>query len=510
MSSDEDNQVRYVCLSDLHLGNEYSILNNLSEKGEIQATEVMINLKNCLRSLLPDKASEKGKNPRPTLILNGDVMDLTLGKFEISSMMFEKFMGLIMKYGNEIFDNDIIYVPGNHDHHVWEAARENQYENYIATNRLEILPPPWHRTKMTIGKSPVCSKLFWSLLRQHTVKSDTPSNIETGADPSDDEDLLFSSETKVQIYYPSLVIPSDDPKKCAIVHHGHFTELPYYLVSTLNTQFNDGKFPQDINVMEQENSAWIDFLWCTLGQSGDPSRAVGCIYYNLKNPNIFERILDKISNNIIDKYKIIPFISELKGYCIPAPIGLLGERYQRDDHADKGYLNDSKARKGLTQFLQLSWPFMKDEIPNSPESINDLNLIFVYGHTHKPIAEKDVNIGDEKNGITINKTNWVYNTGGWVVDQEKEDKCFGASIVLMNRNLDTVFLQVYAEGGFDEVKPITLNRDTEFYKYVAEKVNQSYECWEKLKNSADTEHDKKVDLLRNQLEHIKSKKDPIS
>ena len=68
--------IRYVCLSDMHLGEEDSLLTNLkvasSDVDPTQASPVMISLVECLRHLI---SHSKGAD-KPTLILNGDILEL--------------------------------------------------------------------------------------------------------------------------------------------------------------------------------------------------------------------------------------------------------------------------------------------------------------------------------------------------------------------------------------------------------------------------------------------------
>jgi hypothetical protein len=450
MISEEDNQIRFVCLSDLHLGDEDSILNSKNEDG-LDASDVMKNLAKCLESLLTSKTSGKDRKPRPILILNGDIMELALGKFELSAMMFERFMALIMKSRKELFDNEIIFIPGNHDHHIWETARETQYEDYIRRKNLKVLPAPWHRTSMIFNRYPIYSTFLMSLLQRHTVM----------------HDKLFSPKLKVQISYPNLAIPSEDQKSCVIIHHGQFTERPYYLISDLNTALTGGKFPENIDKLEEENFAWIDFFWSTLGRSGQAGSTVRSIYENMKNPTLIGRFLDKISVNLAKKFDVswLPgtwfeekVLKEVSHISLPLITSLLGERNRRDTSADGDDLMNQEIKSGLNHVLRLSWPLMKDDLP---KSISDIT--FVYGHTHKPL-ERVVDLGEIEKGI--NKSIALYNTGGWIVDQTEANANFGASIVLMDRNLNVVSLQVYREGGLKEVLIRSTKKDSNFYEYV--------------------------------------------
>src|SRR5208337_650194 len=141
-----DTDIRYVCLSDLHLGAELSLLTRLmpgtppgSPKVDpTQASLVLVELMNCLRYLIKDQSR------KPTLILLGDILELALANDNVAAMVFERFLELAMPAGGELFEK-IVYIPGNHDHHLWESARETQYvSNYLAHTRpQDSLKIPW-------------------------------------------------------------------------------------------------------------------------------------------------------------------------------------------------------------------------------------------------------------------------------------------------------------------------------------------------------------------------------
>ena len=49
--------------------------------------------------------------------------------------------------GEPVFDNQIYYSPGNHDHHMWEGAREEMYAQVLARTRPgDALPEAPHTT----------------------------------------------------------------------------------------------------------------------------------------------------------------------------------------------------------------------------------------------------------------------------------------------------------------------------------------------------------------------------
>src|SRR5512142_2878947 len=116
--------IRYVCLSDLHLGEEDSLLTG---EDVSRPSPVLRSLAECLAEIL--RRNQPGA-PMPTLILAGDVLELALCPSQQAFATFEQLLWSLMPPHNELF-GEIVYVPGNHDHHVWQTAREAQYLNYL-------------------------------------------------------------------------------------------------------------------------------------------------------------------------------------------------------------------------------------------------------------------------------------------------------------------------------------------------------------------------------------------
>ena len=127
--------IRYVALSDMHFGEEDNLLTHIKKgTGQIDPTKpspVLEQLVECLRYII----DKKTKTKKPTLILNGDILELALCTTDQAAMAFERFIELTMKEGKEIFD-EIIYIPGNHDHHLWETDRETQYINHLKKTKI--------------------------------------------------------------------------------------------------------------------------------------------------------------------------------------------------------------------------------------------------------------------------------------------------------------------------------------------------------------------------------------
>ena len=143
--------IRYICLSDLHFGAENSLLSRLVDGAVVvdttKASPVLDGLVAAMTTLIGQNHDQARK---PTLILNGDVLELALADDNVALMVFEQFLDRIFpRDGEALFDPTVVYLPGNHDHHLWETARERQYGTLIHTLGPDVpLPVPWHTTRL--------------------------------------------------------------------------------------------------------------------------------------------------------------------------------------------------------------------------------------------------------------------------------------------------------------------------------------------------------------------------
>ncbi len=142
--------IRYVCLSDLHLGADNSVLTAIKpgsiETDASRPSGVLSHFVFCLRELL---TSNEGVE-KPTLILNGDILEMALSDVNKAAMVFKRFIELVFpRDGEALFQKEILYIPGNHDHHIWESARETGYLHYIGSLQPgDEIDPPDHTTHM--------------------------------------------------------------------------------------------------------------------------------------------------------------------------------------------------------------------------------------------------------------------------------------------------------------------------------------------------------------------------
>src|SRR6185312_304463 len=186
--------IRFVCLSDVHFGAENSILSCLVKD------DVVVD---------PAKAS-------PVLDrLVAALATLIEANDNVALMVIDLFLDRIFPPdGEALFDHTILYQVGNHDHHLWETARELQYANVVREYAPgAALPIPWHTTRLYYRDDtrPVHSELLERVARRRPHRG----------------------RINVRVSYPNMGICSADGRTSIVFHHGHFVEPLYHLMTTV-------------------------------------------------------------------------------------------------------------------------------------------------------------------------------------------------------------------------------------------------------------------------------------
>jgi len=471
-------EIRYVCLSDTHFGEEDSILTNLKEGGTgvdpTRPSPVLESLVECLRDII----EKQNPNTRPSLVLSGDILELALCDTHEAAMAFLRFVELAMKKDRELFDA-IIYIPGNHDHHLWETARETQYVNHIRTRASEPLEPPWHTTRMLAENQRIkVPSLFMSRLIQRIPH-------------------LREKEMEVLVYYPNFGIKSPDARRCVVFTHGHYIEPLYRLMTRLKCViFPDQKPPATIDGIEAENFAWIDFFWSTMGRSADVGRGVEAVYEKLQYAKGLSGIVSNLSRELADQFDIPLLWEGAEAKLFQAVFGRLLKRAGSRERSDVGSALGFRAEEGLRRYV--SGPLLA-QIRHEIGSLLD-EVTVVFGHTHKAF-QKDM---QKLDGFP----RWVnvYNTGGWVVETTEPEPIHGGAVVLIDEQLRATSLCMYHEtreaGDYrvsvEEASHVG-ERGNPFHQEVVEGVHPEADPWRRFSELAAAAVRERADLLQRRV-----------
>lgn len=457
--------IRYVILSDLHFGAENSVLTALDER-PVTARDNGFRLNphrpSPLLSGLVDglRALTQSQDRPPTLILAGDILDLALSLDEVCAMVFRLFAHLAFGDGPPAFDPVIHYVPGNHDHHEWEITRENQYVTYVCGQPAHAnLVGPWHTTKLVPAA-------------EHPVASST---LLTGLARSQ----AAGTGVTVEVSYPNLALRTPDERRCLVVSHGHFTESIYTLMSQLRNILYPGQRQgpmEDIDRLEEENFAWIDFFWSTLGRSGQVGTDMGLIYADLTSPTDIDTLVSNLVLAMTAKSN--GWLRRPERWALNAAVRREVLKVAKSERGTPTVALTAAGQTGLRDYLE--GPVrgqLRDQLGHVPEEVT-----FVYGHTHKPFVDQWTVPGFP---TPVN----IANTGGWVVDTATPAPVQAGVAVLVNENLDAASLQFYRQDPSSAPVPVQLlppagGQKSAWHAELASRIDPTAPPWSAMSGAA--------------------------
>jgi UDP-2,3-diacylglucosamine pyrophosphatase LpxH len=444
----------------MHFGEEDSLLTGIDP---LQPSPVAVQLVECLKHLI---GQNEDKNNKPTLILNGDILELALSTTNNAAIAFECFIKIAMPSGEELFDN-ILYIPGNHDHHLWERARETQYVKYIETiNPGTKLNHPWHTTRLLDVYNKRVPSYFLTRLVQR---------------------FHHLENFVIRAAYPNMGIDEKWPK-CIVFHHGHFIEPLYYLMSILKSHLFDRKIPEEVWDIEAENFAWIDFFWSTMGRSGEVGQEVEIIYEKMQSPEQFKKLLHKFVDNLNKKHDL-PGWDRATAWVIKKLLDHAVDRIVKTERTRTDIPLSDDAKDGLQDYIE--GPLKKQLLRERKEVPSDFT--FILGHTHKPFQEEMPFNGYQQQ---VN----VYNTGGWVVETVDPQPIHGGAVVLVDENMNTISLRMYNDEADPsqysaKVEATDSDMAREFYRQISGMVDPSKDPWKAFSETTF----KEVKIRRNKL-----------
>lgn len=411
--------ITHVCLSDLHFGSETSLLTDLGPDRRpryLEASPVL----SRLMSFLEVVVSAGRGTERPKLVLGGDVLELALAETHEAAMSFDRFLTLAFPGGDrDLFDREILLVPGNHDHHLWEMAREQHYLNYLRTVPAgHPLGQEWHITRLypAGGEDFPEQRLLNGLAARH---------------PS-------LQGVRFRAAYPNYGLRSADGARSVIFTHGHFVEPLYTLMSELKRAlFPDRQHGASVLQLEQENFAWIDFFWSTMGRSGDAGVDVQRIYEMQGTAAGRKDLSRSLASAVVEHFFSNNWIPDTAERLVfDRLFEALFERSASRERMHAGDLLSPDAERGLQAYL--AGPLLGQVSRECRDTRVPETVSLVFGHTHKPF-ERAQHVPGYARPLD------VYNTGGWVVDTVTPEPVHGGAIVMVDDQYHCASLRMYNE-----------------------------------------------------------------
>lgn len=413
-------RVRYVCLSDFHAGSIYSLLTHLDPSGRPLPDNKSPTLK-ALSAALQDFLPQVSDAELPTLILLGDMLDMAISRRSTAMSVFQRCIeGLFPEDGRQLFSKRIIFLPGNHDHLLWQTMSEriDLAFDVVNGNRAEAkLKPvtPVFEKPDRLDKSELLTKLCQSLPGMQSAE--------------------------VRMAYPNWGIRGST--STVIMHHGHFIEEAYRLITLIRRRLRPTDKPITVAELEVENGSWIDFGWSTLGAAGGIAHKLGSLHSILQSERGSEDFLGRLSSLLARGISAgIPFGAEPKvqrsvAMATKATLNTtLGQTMELERLSFLDVLSPS-GLKGLRWYLDEPLTAqINDEREISGDRVRETPLTFIFGHTHKPFEDEIV---ADKFPEPVR----VFNSGGWVLDEPRLDTVQGASMVLIDEHCNVASVRLF-------------------------------------------------------------------
>ncbi|QYJ06874.1 metallophosphoesterase [Qipengyuania flava] len=476
--------IAQIVLSDLHLGARDSLLTHVNAASEIidGPSRVLSAFAEGLKATL--RADEK-----PQLVLLGDALDLGLSPFgDVSNSFLQLLDAFFPKDGRELFSREIVYVAGNHDHHLWRMAQDHCFINALQGG--EIPRDLEHVTKI-IGRPNHTCRLMESLIahRPHLA----------GA--------------SVRIAYPNWGLADKDSGRAVVMHHGHYLDGMYRALSNLRGFLENGEArPATMHQLEAENGPWIDFLWSDLGSAGEVGGDAGSLYATMLSAgashDFAESMARRITGGLNSKLGINPKMQLKYGISIEnlihAGVDLTAGRAAERQRDGYGHVLGEAEIEDIGWYLSTPMAAqLRDELGDLPRELN-----FVFGHTHKPFQDELRVDGYE---LPVG----VFNTGGWVLDEPTLMPVQGCAAMLVSDDLEVASLRLFNDPTDGTMAPVRVEgsgRVSRLADEAGEAVARAADVWAdfsqivhgRIQHEADVKVramlDKSNDVLREAAE----------
>ena len=363
------------------------------------------------------------RGPVDYLILNGDILDFSINSFANSCNIAKKFFQEIKKKGQSIV-KQIIYIPGNHDKHIWDAV---EWEvNVIRKLEKHKDTRAFKRTQPGIIDLSTNSKDKNLLLPR-------VSYVE-GENRYGDlflEGLFESEDNKlpINIVYPNLYIKVNN---CIyIITHGHMFDTPWVLLSELLEGWKNIECGE-IQHFEEYNYPLTSMICTGVGQGGDVSDLLYNILTDIrrdKNTKNLEQMIGYMLSRLpiifgknlflLKSKKVNTFITKIIIWYLLRKKGI---ENPRDNDLFPDTKNNPAQKERLKRFYEASLKQLEKILPNTDKnkenkSERELKTVgIIFGHTH---------VANKKDSRLLDNINIdIYNTGGWLKSTKKGAEIF--------------------------------------------------------------------------------------
>jgi hypothetical protein len=443
--------IRQLVISDLHLGALNSLFTNVTADGRgvnpAEPAPVTQSLGEALCALSADRAP-------PQLVILGDLLELALTPLPAAAYTLRDFLRAAkVGQANGAFGSTIRYVAGNHDHYLWSRARtDHDLALLDATSPGEPLPKTTHVTRTFPADE------------HDGIEGRFVASLARWAEPDASVSVVHS--------YPNFGLADADGRRAVVMHHGHFVERLYRIVSVLDEFFDaDTDAAPTSAHLERDNGGWIDFFWSSEGDSGDAGSDVRRLYESLASGQAIDAELDRIADVLLARRRGV--IGRVEAWGAKGALRSLHRALAwRERHLGHSVLSKD-AERGLSMYLQGP---VRHGIQRERDSLPS-ETTFVFGHTHKPFT-------GSRGVAGFPRPVQIVNTGGWVVDHESPEPNKGAIAVAIDDELHVATLHLFQQRADGTAAPIAVSgltpNDAEFARQLTAEVARHRAEWDEF------------------------------
>ncbi|NOZ85682.1 MAG: hypothetical protein GXP49_05370 [Deltaproteobacteria bacterium] len=398
VNDNNHSRLLFCAISDLHLGEEDSVLTNLelgepvlNPRGPNRCMTTLVNLLHSIKRELND-----GK-PIPRLVLLGDVVELAQAPFHLATSFFRTLLFLLSQ--RKLADR-VVYCPGNHDHGLWSLARNSAWlEGLCSPSDLEARNDFNYTTQISRpARIPVLERLG-KLFPEY----------------EHDIDMLVA--------YPNYRLVAGSNHEF-IFTHGHFMEDSYKLMSIVARRLMENVPTKKLSTaprktveeLEKDNAAWIDFVWSGIASSGQSGALFERIYEAVMvRDREVAALLDRVSVVLKEEYDIPYVIEAFEDSAFKAVLKkILGEMGVIGSHHRASARAGAFTRSLESELKAYITNYISRQLASEGDRPSIDKTVFIHGHTHKPYFQA-IEAGDFKSVAAVN-------TGGWVVESKNVTK----------------------------------------------------------------------------------------
>ena len=422
--------LKLVCISDLHLGAKDSLLSSFDVLGHVagEAGPVADTFAKAFRATIEAMASPDAP---VRLVLLGDALDLGLSPMGVVSRNLLNFLNVMFPSEREgdlaPFTGGIIYVPGNHDHHVWRMAQDEEYVDDIKKGRK--LKPDIQQVSSIVEEPYFECRLVTELMQR----------------------VRALRGSACHAAYPNWAIRDASGNRAVVLHHGHYLDPTYMALSRLAQWLGLADDPESATGLERCNGPWIDFLWSEFGSAGSIGKSADTLYDTMMDGDASHDFAETLSQRITAALSSrvgiradAPLIYDLSpAQLISAAVDFTFGRAAQSQRDGYREVLSREMIAGLRWYL--SKP-LADQFHHECKQVPD-EITFIFGHTHKPFQDQIM----VPPYATPTK---IFNTGGWVLDEPTLMPCQGAAAVLVDDELNVASIRLFNDVTNDRINSV--------------------------------------------------------